>query len=105
MPEFEKRWQRYARPVGGSRRMDETYIKVRGQWVYLYRGGQSGPTVDFFLSRNRDVNAAKSRNAMKNIRIPRRLHWTPTPRRIEPCGRCKETADFRVASGLEPARI
>ena len=35
LPEFEKRWRRYARPVGGSWRMDETYIKVHGQWVYL----------------------------------------------------------------------
>src|ERR1035437_5173294 len=33
LPEFEKRWRRYARPIGGSWRMDETYIKVRGQWV------------------------------------------------------------------------
>jgi hypothetical protein len=32
LPEFEKRWWRYARPVGGSWRMDETYIKVHGQW-------------------------------------------------------------------------
>jgi transposase-like protein len=37
LPEFEKRRKRYARPVGGSWRMDETYIKVRGQWVYLYQ--------------------------------------------------------------------
>ena len=37
VPEFEKRWRHYARPVGGSWRMDETYIKVHGQWVYLYR--------------------------------------------------------------------
>ena len=36
-PEVEKRWQRYARPVGGSWRCDETYIKVKGKWVYLYR--------------------------------------------------------------------
>jgi transposase-like protein len=33
-PEFEKRWNRFARPVGGSWRVDETYIKVRGRWVY-----------------------------------------------------------------------
>jgi transposase-like protein len=32
-PEFAKRWQRYARPVGGSWRCDETYIKVKGIWV------------------------------------------------------------------------
>ena len=31
-PEFEKRWKRYARPVGGSWRVDETYVKVRGEW-------------------------------------------------------------------------
>ena len=50
----EKRWSRYARPVGGSWRMDETYIKVRGRWVYLYRAvDKAGQTVDFFLSRNR----------------------------------------------------
>ena len=33
LPEFEKRWRRYARSVGGSWRMDETYIKVHGRWV------------------------------------------------------------------------
>src|SRR5437660_7189502 len=37
--------------------MDETYIKVHGQWVYLYRAvDKAGQTVDFFLSRNRDVS-------------------------------------------------
>src|SRR3981189_2651856 len=61
LPEFEKRWNRYARPVGGSWRMDETYIKVGGRWVYLYRAvDKAGRTVDFFLSENRDVNAAKT---------------------------------------------
>src|SRR5206468_3743768 len=37
VPEFEKRWNRYARTVGGSWRCDETYIKVKGRWTYLYR--------------------------------------------------------------------
>src|SRR4051812_44072153 len=37
IPEFEKRGGRYARPVGTSWRLDETYIKLKGQWVYLYR--------------------------------------------------------------------
>src|SRR6201997_5436397 len=60
VPDFEKRWQAYARPVGDSWRVDETYIKVKGQWVYLYRAvDKAGRTVDFLLSRRRDVAAAK----------------------------------------------
>jgi transposase-like protein len=50
----------YARPVGDSWRVDETYIKVKGQWVYLYRAvDKQGRTVDFLLSKRRDVVAAK----------------------------------------------
>ena len=37
VPEFEKCWSRYARAVSGSWRCDETYIKVKGRWTYLYR--------------------------------------------------------------------
>jgi transposase-like protein len=60
VPEFEKRWSRYARPVGDSWRVDETYLKIKGQWVYLYRAvDKAGRTVDFLLSRRRDVAAAK----------------------------------------------
>src|SRR5260370_13625685 len=52
LPEFEKRWSRFARPVGGSWRMDETYIKVGGRWVYLYRAvDKAGGTRDFFFRR------------------------------------------------------
>jgi transposase-like protein len=47
--------------VGGSWRVDETYIKVRGCWVYLYRAVVArGQTVDFRLSPKRDVAAAKA---------------------------------------------
>jgi transposase-like protein len=75
-PEFVKRWQRYARPIGGSWRMDETYVKVRGEWMYLYRAvDKSGKTVDFYLSRSRNVNAAKAflRKAMKGQRTPTQI--------------------------------
>jgi len=75
-PEFEKRWRRFARSVGGSWRMDEIYIKVRGEWMYLYRAvDKAGKTVDFHLSRKRDVNAAKAflRKAMKGQRTPTKI--------------------------------
>ena len=75
-PEFEKLWNRYARPVGGSWRMDETYVKVRGEWVYLYRAVEkAGKTVGFLLSRRRDINAAKAflRKAVKGRRVPAKV--------------------------------
>src|SRR3954470_18118681 len=75
-PEFEKRWQRYARSVGGSWRMDETYVKVRGEWMYLDRAvDKVGQTVEFHLSRRRGRNAAKTflRKAMRNQGVPTKI--------------------------------
>ncbi|HPE73139.1 MAG TPA: IS6 family transposase [Candidatus Competibacter sp.] len=48
------------RPVGQSWRMDETYIKIKGQWKYLYRAvDQEGQTIDFLLTAHRDQKAAR----------------------------------------------
>ena len=59
-PEFEKRIRWYAKPLVWSVRVDETYIKVKGQWKYLYRAVDSyGRTVDFMLSHKRDYAAAR----------------------------------------------
>jgi transposase-like protein len=74
VPEFEKRWNQYARPVGESWRCDETYVKVKGQWMYLYRAvDKQGHTVDFLLSERRDVAAAKRLfcKALENHAAPR----------------------------------
>ena len=60
--------------MGGSWRCDETYIKVKGGWTYLYRAvDKQGRTVDFLLSERRDVAAAKRffSKAMKKHSTPR----------------------------------
>jgi putative transposase len=53
-------FRRRQRPVGKSWRMDETYIKVHGQWKYLYRAvDRDGDTIDFLLRAKRDQAAAR----------------------------------------------
>src|SRR3954471_14335382 len=50
VPEFEKRWSRYARNVDGSCDCDEIYIRLKSQWTYLYRAvDKHGRTADFLL--------------------------------------------------------
>ena len=60
LPLLEKTFRKYKRPVGGSWRMDETYIQVKGVWKYLYRAvDRDGKTIDFLLTAKRDKAAAK----------------------------------------------
>ena len=58
--DFEKRWSRYALPVSGSWRVDETYLKAKGCWVYLYRAvdRQAAPSISSSTKR-RDRVAPK----------------------------------------------
>ena len=60
LPVMAAAFRQRTRPVGASWRMDETYIKVAGQWKYLYRAvDRDGDTIDFVLrakrSRSRTV--------------------------------------------------
>ena len=70
------------RQVGGSWRMDETYVRIRGQWKYLYRAvDKAGNTVDFLLTAKRDRKAA--------VRILRKaisLHGMPATITLDKSG-------------------
>ena len=77
-PTLERRIRRHLRPCNGSWRVDETYIKVKGAWTYLYRAVDSlGQTIDFMLSSRRNATAAK-RFFRKALRQPH----TVNPRTI-----------------------
>ncbi|BCL80954.1 IS6 family transposase [Ktedonobacteria bacterium brp13] len=59
-PELERRCRPQLKMTSDSWRVDETYIKVKKQWMYLYRAVDSqGNTLDFFFSPTRDAQAAK----------------------------------------------
>jgi transposase-like protein len=58
-PELDKRIRPHLKPTNDSWRVDETYIKIKGVWKYLYRAVDSeGNTLDFMLSAKRDGKAA-----------------------------------------------
>ena len=59
VPLLDRQFRDRKRPVGGSWRLDETYVKVKGEWKYLYRAvDKAGATVDFLLTAKRDRKAA-----------------------------------------------
>jgi len=64
------------KPVNGSWRMDETYIKLKGKWVYLYRAvDKEGNTIDFLLRARRDAVAAQAffKKAIKHNGRPEKV--------------------------------
>ena len=59
-PQLTEQARLRKRPTGSSWRMDETYVKVKGQWMYLYRAvDKAGQTLDFMLSEKRDGKSAR----------------------------------------------
>ena len=85
-PEIEKRlrWQ-WRRPQSTSWRVDETYVKVRGKWAYLYRAlDKEGNTIDSYLSPTRNVKAAKrfpgkALNGLKDREKPKVINTDKAP--------------------------
>jgi len=70
-PELEKRSRRHLRPTNDSYRVDETYVKIKGKWSYLYRAVDStGQTIDFLFSAKRDARAA-TRFFRKMLKSPK----------------------------------
>ena len=75
-PKLLERFNQRKRAVTGKWHIDETYIKVRGHWRYLYRAIDSnGDTVEFWFSERRNLAAAKRflRKALKRHGRPERI--------------------------------
>ena len=76
VPLIDQEVRKRKKPAGSSWRMDETYIKINGKWVYLYRAVDSlGNTIEFLLRKYRDGAAAKAffRKAFKHNGYPEKV--------------------------------
>ncbi len=75
-PLLDRQFRGRKRPVGASWRLDETYVKVKGVWKYLYRAvDKAGATVDFLLTAKRDRKAALRflRKAIGQHGVPKKI--------------------------------
>ena len=75
-PQIATQALRRKRPTLGLWRVDETYIKVKGKWTYLYRAvDRDGQTLDFMLSERRNLSAARRffKNAITNNSVPKKI--------------------------------
>ena len=112
-PEMEKRlrWQ-WRGPRSTSWRVDETYVKVRGHWSYLYRAvDKDGNTIDFYLSPARNIAAAKrflgkALHGLKDWRKPTVINTDKAPTyaaasaELKQEGRCPEETRHRQVKYL-----
>jgi len=78
-PELAKRIRSGVKQTGDSWRVDETYLKIKGNWHYLYRAiDKEGDTLDWMLSQQRNKKAAKRffKKTLKNryVKIPRNMN-------------------------------
>src|SRR5262249_50677172 len=101
----------YLRPINDSYRVDETYIKVKGTWKYLYRAVDStGQTIDFMLSAKRDAKAAKRffRKMLKApqgqsprvINVDRNKAYPPAVEELKQEGTLSKSLQFRQCKYL-----
>ena len=99
VPEFEKRWNRFARSIGSSWRVDETYISIKGKWHYLYRAvDKQGRSIDFMLRPDRGIAAAQAffRKALAS-------HPDRAPRKVTVDGHVPSHRALRLLRREHPA--
>ena len=108
-PLLEKRCRAKLKPTNSSWRVDETYVKVKGQWMYLYRAVDSdGNIVEFMLSPSRDAVSAKRffRKALhaKHTVPPRVINVDRNPAYPKALGKLKKKGTLPRGCALRPVK-
>jgi transposase-like protein len=98
VPEYERRWDRYARPVNSSWRMDETAVSVRGGLHYLYRAvDKQGKSVGSLLRADRGMDAA--REFFRKAVATNRFQW---PTKVNLDGNAASHRALRLLGNEDP---
>lgn len=96
------------RSVTGKWHVDETYIKVKGEWTYLYRAiDKGGATVDFLFSPTRNLKGAKRffRQAYARHGLPVQVTIDGSRTNLEAARRCHAEVRMRGHSNAEPLKV
>ncbi|PGY17756.1 IS6 family transposase [Bacillus cereus] len=107
-PEFDKRIRRHLKQTNNSWRVDETYIKVKRQWMYLYRAVDSeGNTIDFYLSKSRNHKAAKRffKKALRSFHVSKPRIITVDKNPAYPIAIEQLKKEKRIPTGTKIRRI
>ncbi|EJQ04575.1 hypothetical protein IE3_05320 [Bacillus cereus BAG3X2-1] len=107
-PELDKRIRRHLKQTNDSWRFDETYIKVKGQCMYLYRAVDSkGNTIDFFLNKTRDQKAAKRffKKALRSFYVSKPCVITVNKNPVSPIAIEQLEKEKRIPIGTQIRRI
>src|SRR5689334_10878726 len=109
-PDLEKRCRAKLKTTNDSWRVDETYIKVKGQWMYLYRAVDSdGNTGEFMLRATRDAQAAKRflRKALraKHTAMPRVINVDRNPSYPKAVRKLKKKGTLPEGCELRPINL
>ncbi len=111
VPEYERRWNRRAKPVGSSWRVDETYIRTRPRTGYPYRAvDKQGKTVESLFQTQRGIAAAVAFFSARQLHPtrpggPARSLWMGTSRVTGHCAGCVEKIGVGCPSWCAPATI
>jgi len=103
VPEFDKRWNRFACRAGASWRVDETYVKIKGRWTYSIARSTKRERPSIFYSAPSGMSRQPKRfssgrlRARADCRAPSRLMATKRPIG----GRGKSSANTGAANGLK----
>jgi len=96
--ELEKRIRKHLKKPNHSWRLDETYIKIKGKWYYLYRAVDSeANTLDWMLSAKRDKKAARRflKKLLSNYPNPKVMHVDKNPSYPPAFAACQQEGDIQ----------